>query len=369
MSRRISVKLSGVQNDAYHNGKLTCEHLYIISDANAQFDGEVNYSTVLYSGARSDSPIMLNYEANYDLYTTAASGIVPVTDAGNYFSFYRREYQEYERMEYDPGSGQVVRQTTVFKGPWEPVGIHVNTGFLRDFNVTSGRSYQYIIYPETTDQRQQFANNDDFKTAHITGAPVITNWDEWSLTELIPINEEDSDAPIVSKRYKADIDNVWLFKYALETGTQTQNMDYSEVKTLGPFPRINNGASNYLSGDVSCLLGSEIIPYSKNSYIERLRGAIRTPLSTNERIKMLQQWRTIANSRNPKLLKDIKGQSWIVRIMSSSNTPKNFYPGQPDVISFSWRQIEDTHNVIIYGAPDTLPDKNECNSEWEPIKK
>ena len=47
----------------------------------------------------------------------------------------------------------------------------------------------------------------------------------------------------------------------------------------------------------------------KESYIERLRASREKPLSTNEKIKMLQQWRAFVASPNPKLLKDIKGQA------------------------------------------------------------
>ena len=64
---------------------------------------------------------------------------------------------------------------------------------------------------------------------------------------------------------------------------------------------------------------------------------------------MLNQWRKMAYSRNPKLLKDNKGQSWIVQIFSSSNTPYSHYVNQPDKISFSWKQINTTDKSIIYG--------------------
>jgi len=83
----------------------------------------------------------------------------------------------------------------------------------------------------------------------------------------------------------------------------------NEVQTLGQFSRISHGKTNNISGEVSCLLGSEIIPMSKTGYIERLAQSRYTPLSTNEKIKMLQQWRNIVYSKNPKLLRDIKGQA------------------------------------------------------------
>ena len=53
--------------------------------------------------------------------------------------------------------------------------------------------------------------------------------------------------------------------------------------------------------------------------------------------------------------------------MSSNNTPKNFYADQPDTISFSWKQIDSTDDVIIVGDGDTLPSLCGINSIWEEV--
>mgnify|MGYP002624216881 CR=1 FL=1 len=59
-----------------------------------------------------------------------------------------------------------------------------------------------------------------------------------------------------------------------------------------------------------------------------------------------------STNKNPKLLKDVKGQSWIVQITSNQNTPMSHVQGQPDNISFSWVQIGDTKDIIITGNID-----------------
>ena len=64
---------------------------------------------------------------------------------------------------------------------------------------------------------------------------------------------------------------------------------------------------------------------------------------------MLEEWRKFAYSRNPKLLRDNKGDSWIVQITQNSNTPSIGIYEIPDKISFSWKQVKDTDNIIIYG--------------------
>ena len=79
---------------------------------------------------------------------------------------------------------------------------------------------------------------------------------------------------------------------------------------------------------------------------------------------MLRKWREIAFSPNPKLLKDIKGQSWIVQVISNNNTPQNFYKNQPDTISFSWKQIDDVDNIVITGDGLASPVPGRPDSIW-----
>ena len=124
--------------------------------------------------------------------------------------------------------------------------------------------------------------------SHLRGDTFAAQWFEWSLTELIPI-ENEVNAPIIKKTYKADIENIWLFKYGLNTGAETQNLSKTEISTLGTYPKIGYGIKNYVSGDVSCYLGSEIIPYNEQGYIERMRDSISTPLSANEKVRMLEK--------------------------------------------------------------------------------
>ena len=190
-----------------------------------------------------------------------------------------------------------------------------------------------------------------------------------TLIELEPITNKFA-LPIVKQAYRAKMDQLWLFRFSLETGTQAQNISRSEFQTLGQYPKVGYGKTDYASGEVSALLGSEIIPYGYSRYIERKPEARNRPLSTNEKTALLKQWQKLVSSKNPKLLKDIKGQSWIVQIFSSSNRAKNFYYNQPDTITFQWKQIADPSNVIIYGEGGYQDfEKNEGTFEWKSIFK
>lgn len=378
MSKAIKITLSGVGNNIQHDGQLSCKYVYASSKASGpesfaersitKQGDELSYTEV-FTTYRDEEPIYFRYveDPTYDL--EPDYGLYTLVKGGNKFSIYKREYQIYQRT-YCDSYGQVRNEEQAYVGEWTPVAVRITTSLLRDYNITAGRSYQYIIYPNSDNLQQQYANLvDESDTAHYadfgsTGLPVATHWNEWSLTELVPV-ENSVDTPIVRKTYQADPNNVWLFKYSLETGAQNQTFSKNEMQTLGRFPKFGYGRNNYVSGDVSCLLGSEIVPYSSTGYVERMRKGIKTPLSANEKVYMLRQWRNIAFSPNPKLLKDIKGQSWIVQITSSSNTPQNFYPGQPDTISFSWKQIDSLENVVIIGPGSSSPAPGQLTSLWK----
>lgn len=285
----------------------------------------------------------------------------------------------------------------LFHGDWEPVIVGESFQKIYDFNISADKSYQYILYPinkaDTDDSTigvaaQTFANFDDWvwkpsevegqgkfekgslETSHLRGGVVPVCWDYWSISELEPLSF-DSDAPIVKNAYSVNVDQIWFFKYSLEVGSQTQNISRNEFSTLGQFPKFGLGVSNYLSGEVSALLGSEIIYYTGTDYVERLNKARSYPLSTNEKVLMLKKWREMVSSKNPKLLKDSKGQSWIVHIVSSTNTPKITYYNQPETINFSWKQVESTEGVLIYNKDVDLTTytENKGTLEWVPAFK
>jgi len=300
---------------------------------------------------------------------------------------------------YTDGTFTLTEAFRTYKGQWQPVLISDNRQWFRDFNIANDRSYQYIIYPTTSKTleygldttEQTYANfegqiwrtKDNFRivqdntyagylapgnedTSVGTGAPVHEHWECWSIAELIP-EEIDIDAPIIKKQYKVDNNNIWLFKYNLETGSQTQNISKEEFATLGRFSKFGFGNKNYESGSVSALIGSELILSSKVAYTERLGKSRIIPLSSNEKAKMLEQWYDFCYSKNPKLLRDIKGRSWIVQLISNSTTPQNFIYKTPDTVSFEWRQVDTVDNIIIYGDYTDNDSKIKANiglPEW-----
>lgn len=303
------------------------------------------------------------------------------------FSIFKREY----RTMYKDGISD--ENIIVVGDQWYPVALNITVNAkeaasgninikVKDYNIKNNYSYQYIIFPNientATDTQvnyvyantpiqygQPFTSIDSqFKSQY--SKPVEINFDYWSLVELIP-NEELIDAPVAALNYTINPTNIWLFKYSLDTGSLTQTMAKNEINTLGQFNRYGHGLRNALSGSVSCYLGSEIVPLSKIGYIERMPYARNQPISTNDANAMLLLWRQFAYSKNPKLLRNLKGESWIVQITESANTTNNFIHNYPDTISFSWKQIEKTDTAIISLVNSEFFEQNLNNNSCAPI--
>lgn len=290
-----------------------------------------SYSSLLNEG---NGILFLNYNIEGDYKSPVG---VSISSSKSYakMSIYKREI-------WDGGGEQITK----------PVVIEGGSAVFYDFNISNGRTYEYTILPSS----QQI--NTVVKQA------IKTNWGFWSITELHPVSGE-------SGKYTASAEDVWIFKYNVEPGEQTQNIYKTKQDNLFYYPRFSVGAPNYVSGNISCLLGSEILPYNfvstssepvyspdytlaweekpnphvEGGYVEKLRYAAR--LTSNQKIDMLNAWRKISYSPNPKLLKDMKGQKFLVQITESSNTPNQNWKSIPDVISFSWTQIGDADEITV----------------------
>ena len=80
---------------------------------------------------------------------------------------------------------------------------------------------------------------------------------------------------------------------------------------------------------------------------------------------MVEKWRELVATGTPKLLRDTKGQSWIVQIMDGTTTTNEAISIKPDMINFSWRQIADTNDAIIYARQDQTGSDEVCSDEWQ----
>ena len=74
-------------------------------------------------------------------------------------------------------------------------------------------------------------------------------------------------------------------------------------------------------------------------------------MSSNPSVDLLSQWQTVCFSIAPKLLKDEKGQSFIVSVNSASFSTDNAANNLPISVSFDWEQVGDSAEAILISAP------------------
>jgi hypothetical protein len=310
---------------------------------------------------------LFNFEAfkNNDINITKnAQGISNAGSDLYSMSIYKKE------IWYDRENNQEKEQEI-----WTPVTFGSSSNILRDFNIANNRQYKYVF---------RLVKNKISGMQENTGGiivPIKTNWMGWSITELHPTED--------SKIFYASPKDVWKFKYNISTGAQTQNISKTQQDTLSAFPVFSHGVKNSVSGSVECLLGREIINanYTNEEYVYEFdnllqqwtwrarngniknlggykeslgrhenscNGQYLSPtslgfrdLSSNEAVDMLNLWREVCYSGNPKLLKDQKGQKFIIQITDPSNTVNDTWEKMPDSISFSWNEIIDSDDIKI----------------------
>ena len=252
---------------------------------------------------------------------------------------------------------------------------------FNDYNVASNRQYEYVYY--ILDDRYD------------PGTPIInhrtdvvkTKTNRWTVTEL-DYDLSYDDATV----YGVNPNNVWMFKYNADGGSQVLNTSKTQQDTLAQYPFFSMGPKRHMSGSISCLLGVEFLrsnmvtelpqyhykhisanevewkvyglptgePVEAGGYQERLRSKDPNDfvhLSSNQAIDMINQWRNLCYSGRPKLLKSPKGDIYIVQITNSQSTAQYTWSKMPDTISFDWTEIADPYDAIIIGEDDGY----ECN--------
>lgn len=125
--------------------------------------------------------------------------------------------------------------------------------------------------------------------------------------------------------YTVDENNIWQFDLEMESGQITQNMNKTLYNNFGTFPKTNKSNNNYKSSSFSCLFG-EVSP-SREYY---------------EPSDKLDEWAKFINNGRNKLLKDVKGNAWIIDILDSNVKPNVQLEVIPNTLSFEWVQVNST---------------------------
>lgn len=181
---------------------------------------------------------------------------------------------------------------------------------ILDYNVKNNTNYRYQVFAETPSFLSQPLITSDY---------AITNWWNWS---LIGLETTDTD-----NFYYVDTDNVWKFDTELSSDALTQNVDRNTFENFTQFPKVTLSAKNYISGGIT-------------AYINNVDNGKYT-----DTVAMENDFDTFINNGEIKLLRDRKGNAWMVETMSNEFTTIDKSPEQIIQISFKFTQIGDSNNI------------------------
>ena len=239
-------------------------------------------------------------------------------------------------------------------------------GFI-DYGVVNNEYYDYVVIlacdnPYVIEDKNEMLISDVNYT--YIEERCKTCFDGWILVDL----EQD----IQEENIYYVKDNIWNFKYNLESQDLTQNTSVKQWDTLGKYANVYVGKKNYISSGLSCLLGD--VGYyesfdgknihKKYGYFEKDlnsinydNGVVSANESMNNNIDKYLQWKTFNSNGTPKLLKDYKGNMWIVQILEKP-TVKNADNSNEQIytISFNWVEIEDVKKYSILGKETSIDD-------------
>lgn len=187
---------------------------------------------------------------------------------------------------------------------------------LYDFNAVNNAEYQYILFAETAEYISAPLQQDGY---------TVTSWWNWSLTKLKKSETND-------KIYYADSKNVWLFDTEVQSSALQQNLDKATIENFTQFPKISTGKKNYLTGSISAFLSN---PH--NARYE-------------DTIEQYNAFIDFIADENPKLLKDRKGNGWIVDTTSNQMQYNDVTAEQITTVNFDFVQLDDLDDLNIIGG-------------------
>lgn len=188
---------------------------------------------------------------------------------------------------------------------------------LVDFNVLNNTEYQYTIFAET-----ETTISAPFEQVGY----INTHWWNWSLVGL-----QESET---TDLYYADSENIWLFDTELNSSSLDQNISKYVMDNFTRYPSVSSGLKNYMTGSITAYLSNVDIQAGKYE---------DTVAQYNAFVEFIAQ-------PTPKLLRDRKGNGWIVSTTDANAQYIDESPQQITRVSFGFTQLNDVGNVNIIGG-------------------
>ena len=212
-----------------------------------------------------------------------------------------------------------------------------------DFGINANEYYHYLatIEKKDTEGNVEYVSYENI----IDGQPryLQATWDKFSLHDIIFDNENQS-------YYVSG--STWLLYCNVESNEITQRTSVTSWDTLGQYNKVSIGQRNFDSGTLTCLLGEvkEYEIYDQNNnltksydYTERTGSNYYDSEAEKEK-----EWKKFVSNRNLKLLKDFKGNKWIIQIMQDSTRTIDYNATKKiTMISFQWEEVDDSDKYPI----------------------
>lgn len=188
--------------------------------------------------------------------------------------------------------------------------------FIVDYNTEWGQTYIYYLFPDYEE-----AMGTPFVSQEVTAC-----WVDWIL--LLCREEAENEFAV---------EESFLFQLNTQSGQMNNNADVNVYKTYGKYPRVVKGKSNYLSGQLSSLVG--------------YMGETNNELQYIEKLELLEKLRDLNTDPRRKFLKDKKGHVWEVELTAPSTLQyMENVAGQPVTGGISWTEIASTKDISIYNG-------------------
>ena len=220
-----------------------------------------------------------------------------------------------------------------------------------DYNVVNNQYYHYLaaIELQTSSgipEYQIYQNREEDGSLSYEK----TSWGSWAICD---VEESDEDENIYVKTGKT-----WTLMYNISEENLSQNISVTSWDTLGRFPKFSIGERNYDSSSFMGLLGEmkEFRVYDTwldildDKYVVRYnyteREEAENPYS-REMDKMLA-WKEFCDNGKLKLLKDAKGNAWVVQIVSIPTRSIHLQSNlMQTTIGFEWQEAVDKDSISI----------------------
>lgn len=210
---------------------------------------------------------------------------------------------------------------------WDYVATIDNndTQVIMDYNIRNDNAYQYVVVgfdgSYQNDINQYTINLYKFYKFN----PAKTCFNTYTISDIYKIKDGFYE-----------VGESWNLKYNLENGDVTSNFGSTRHDTMGRYGMVTYNKKNYDSGQITCLLGDIV----ENKYTE---------IENNNNMRKLLRWKDFITNGNLKLLKDIKGNKWIVSAVDNPNAKYNNNSNNVvmTTISFQWIEVMSSENIII----------------------